>query len=710
MTQRRIADPENSVTCPSCGQPLTPQRWCPHCGAATSKRLRLSILRYISVLTALVGTVLVWTAARSTEVPTVRIADVCSEMDWAYVRLVGLVSRQPTHEPSSGQLAFWLDDGTGEIRVIAYRPVSDRLMEAPQLPAMGDQVAVDGTLRLREDLKQLMISLPSALDVERPVPLVLSIADLTEAHLLRRVCLRGQVRDRRVPYDGLAVIAMRDATAAVDVVAEEGLGGAYAAALSITVGEYVELCGIVTTYAGKLQVAMDPATVTAQRLAPVDIAQPREIAQIDHTEVGQFVRLRGTVSAVVQVGSGVKLLVEDTSGALAVVLWQDICAEVEDLSNLTVGSQLDVQGRVAEYRGQLELVPEIGGDILYLAQAGEIASSVELRQLGTEQVGDAVTVVATIMYSVPCPSGVRFGLQEGDTEGYLLAWSGWLAACPLADRLVPGAEVRLRGLVNLYEGSPEIVPQHPDDVVVTGMRARPVIEASSTAEPPPQQLAPEPDSRAEASQSRAPPVVPSSPAPALGETGTVTPGASGQHVTVQGTIVDMVLFASGQRCLIDDGSGPLALWLPTEPFAPVYGHADWGFGSTVRVRGLVQLYKEEPEVVPGEPADVSIVAPAPVRAEPVTRMSDLRESHVGERLTVEGRVVEVTPFSQGIKYLLDDGSGRLTLLLWQSVLDDLQGRECLALGSLVHATGRVSAYRGALELAPGVGRDVQCTP
>ena len=128
------------------------------------------------------------------------------------------------------------------------------------------------------------------------------------------------------------------------------------------------------------------------------------------------------------------------------------------------------------------------------------------------------------------------------------------------------------------------------------------------------------------------------------------------------------------------------------------------------MRVLFVSSEVEPFARTGGLGDVSIVASVPDQPESVTRMAELRESHVGKRLTVEGRVVEVKPFSQGVKYLLDDGSGRLTVILWQSVLDDLQGRECLALGSLVRATGRISAYQGALELAPGVGRDVHCMP
>ena len=711
MTQRRIADSENSAICPSCGQPMAPQQRCPRCGAETGRRFSLKVVRYVSLLTALVGTVLVWMVARSAKVPTIRVADIRSDMDWAYVRVLGVVTRHPSHEPSSGQLAFWLDDGTGEIRVTAYRPVSDRLLEAPQLPAMGDLVRVEGTLRLREDFRQLVVSLPSALDIERPTPVVSSIADLTEEHLFRRVCLRGQVRDVRIPYEGLVLIALRDATGAVDVVSEEGFGTTYGTALSLVVGEHVELCGAVTTYAGRLQLALDSATVAPQLPAPVEIASPRQIAQIGHKDVGQFVRLRGTVSAVAHIGSGLRLLVDDGSGTLVVVVWQDVAAQQEGLQDIAQGTPVDVQGRIAEYRGQLEVVPEIVGDIRCLGPPTEVTAQLRLDQLGMEQLGDMVMVEAQIAYSIPSPSGVRFGLRDGNAEGYLLAWANWLASCPAAAQLVPGAQVRVRGLVNFYEGRLEIVPQHPDDVIVTTMgalaEAAPGVPVEPTAEP----LSPAGSSEARPTQT--PPATPSpvpSPTQAVWETGAVRPETAGEQLTVQGMIVDLVLFASGQRCQVDDGSGPLAMWLPKEPFAVLYGDASWQFGSVVRAQGIVQLYKGEVELVPAALGDVRIVQAAAPLTAPVTRMADLREGHVGQRITVEGRVVEVRPFSQGIKYLLDDGSGRLTLLLWQSVLDDLPGRECMALGSLVRATGRVSAYQGALELAPGIGRDVICTP
>jgi DNA/RNA endonuclease YhcR with UshA esterase domain len=406
----------------------------------------------------------------------------------------------------------------------------------------------------------------------------------------------------------------------------------------------------------------------------------------------------------------VRLVVDDGSGAVTVVIWADVAGESERPGSFVRGGRVDVQGRVVEYRGQLEVLPELASDVLELVPAGEGATQLRLSELGAERAGDTVTVTAQIVYSVPCSSGVRFGLRQGNAEGYLLGWSGWLDACPAAAQLLPGAMVTARGLVTLYEGKPEIVPQRPDDVVVTGMSALPSVVEGIPTLPAPQAGPTDTTRRVEPTRSIATPAVQQPPRPDVAETGTLSPEAAGSYVTVQGSLVDVVLFASGQRCAVDDGSGALAMWLPSERFVGLYSREDWRYGCIVRVRGQVELYKGEVELVPDGPEDVWIVTPARTETESLTRLADLRESHVGKRLTVEGKVVEVRPFSQGIKYLLDDGSGRLTVLLWQSVLDDLPVRDCLALDGLVRATGKVSAYQGALELAPGVGRDVRCIP
>jgi DNA/RNA endonuclease YhcR with UshA esterase domain len=676
-------------------------------------------LRSVSLLTALVGTALVWAVARSTGVPTIRVADAGDDMDWAYVEVAGIVTRHPSYDPSSGQLSFWLDDGTGEIRAVAYRPVSDHLVEAPQVPVLGDRVQVEGTLRLRPDLDQVVISLPSALRIERPDPVVSSIAQLTRGHIYRRVCLRGQVRSVRVPYEGLVALSLRDATGEMDVVVERAFAAVHSAVLSLELGEQIEVCGAVTSYDGQLQLALDGTTAIGRLPTPVEIAPQRQIAGIGRDDLGQLVRLQGTIAAVTSLQSGLKLLVDDGSGRLVVILWQDVIGEREGSGALTEGTPLGIYGRVTEYRGQLEVVPEIPDDVRWLGPAIETAQPLSLGEVDRAHLGETVIVQAQIVYSVPAPSGVRFRLRDEDGEGYLLAWSDWLELYPGAAQLVPGAWVSARGTANLYEGTIELVPQHAADVIVTGMEVlaeptrlieEPTLVIASTQAAPTIVRTVVPARTVVPVRTVAPAgtATVASPAQAIVQTGAVLPEMAGRQVTVEGTLVDLVLFDSGQRCLVDDGSGPLALWLPGELFAAAYSDASWQFGSIVRATGLVQVYQEEAELVPEGPGNLLVVQAAPPQVMPPTRMGDLREQHVGQRIAVEGQVVEVWPFSQGIKYLLDDGSGRLTLLLWQSVLDDLPGRDCLALGTTVRAAGRVSAYQGALELAPGVGRDVVC--
>ncbi len=78
------------------------------------------------------------------------------------------VVRSLTYDPESGYLAFWLDDGTGEVRVSAYRQVTHALVEAEKVPAPGDTVEVAGTLRVREDFLALTLDAAQALTLIRP--------------------------------------------------------------------------------------------------------------------------------------------------------------------------------------------------------------------------------------------------------------------------------------------------------------------------------------------------------------------------------------------------------------------------------------------------------------------------------------------------------------------------------------------------------------
>ena len=69
-------------------------------------------------------------------------------------------------------------------------------------------------------------------------------------------------------------------------------------------------------------------------------------------------------------------------------------------------------------------------------------------------------------------------------------------------------------------------------------------------------------------------------------------------------------------------------------------------------------------------------------------------------MTVRGQLVEAASFSAGFRLNIDDGSGRLMLVLFENVLDGMDAAQLRGLkaGAIVTATGRVADYKGAPEL------------
>ncbi len=81
--------------------------------------------------------------------------------------------------------------------------------------------------------------------------------------------------------------------------------------------------------------------------------------------------------------------------------------------------------------------------------------------------------------------------------------------------------------------------------------------------------------------------------------------------------------------------------------------------------------------------------------------------HIDEEVTVVGKVVATASFSQGFKFTLDDGSGKVTLLMWHNVYDDCYAAPRLNIGAEVRATGDVGQYEGELQVEPRFGSQVK---
>jgi DNA/RNA endonuclease YhcR with UshA esterase domain len=543
-----------------------PYETCPYCGASVPKRVSLRVVRYGAVILALTGLLVLWYVAQKAQVPLVRVQDVGGAMNWAYVRLQGVITRYPSYDPASGYLKFWIDDGTGEAMISAYRNESQALIEMGMVPLIGDRVTVEGTLKVQEDFVALAVNAPEHVMVERPAPVPMPIDAITAAHVYQKVVVRGQVRETRVPYEGMVIWDIRDRTGKIAVTYDDALSSFGGELARVEPGDSVAVRGAVTLYRDQPQIALEGAGGLEILSEGVPVATDVRIGELVPGDIGRMVRVEAAIAGLQWLPGGSKYTLDDGSGTLALVLWDDVLSRGADGEHLQEGTWLDVQGPLSEYNGELQIVLELPIDVRVTQVQQPLISWVPLSAISTAYVGKRITTEGQIVDVAPFSSGSRYTLQDGAAELAFVFWQELLANCADGQALVPGAWASVQGKIQIYHNELEIVPDRAEDVAV-----------------------------------------------------------------------------------------------------------------------------------------VSTAVPLPVT---LARMGELTSADQGRWVTVEGTVVEVFPFSQGIKGVLDDGSGTIVLLLWQEVYDEFPDRELLVPGAVVRAAGHIDEYQGDLEIVPAYGSDV----
>jgi DNA/RNA endonuclease YhcR with UshA esterase domain len=209
-------------------------------------------------------------------------------------------------------------------------------------------------------------------------------------------------------------------------------------------------------------------------------------------------------------------------------------------------------------------------------------------------------------------------------------------------------------------------------------------------------------------------------------------------------------FSAGIKFTLDDGTGRADVLLWQDVYAVLSPTLVLAEGAQVSAQGEVSLFHGAVEVVPEIPADVTLVAaaptiaptpiatttpaapqptaiaaiasptpqptatpkptPKPTQAITLVTLGQLTPSEKGKVVSVRGTITAVIKFSSGMKYRIDDGTGKVILLLWQEIFDKVPNREKLTKGAQVSVTGNVDVYNGDIEVVPGSGRDVRIAP
>jgi len=157
--------------CPSCERFIGPVATCPYCDADANDNVLLLRLRYAAVLLGTIGLFFLYLMVAHRGTPLVRIGSITPMMNFARVRVAGTVTGKPYIKPQNGQagyVSFVVNDGTGNLRVKAYKDVAQALCDQELVPRPGTIIEVEGQLRVDADKKAaLFLNSTETLHIQR---------------------------------------------------------------------------------------------------------------------------------------------------------------------------------------------------------------------------------------------------------------------------------------------------------------------------------------------------------------------------------------------------------------------------------------------------------------------------------------------------------------------------------------------------------------
>ncbi len=575
------------ATCPSCGRFVGPLGKCPYCGADIKKRVPLRYLKLACLVLSILGVVILVFAASGAATPTTKIGNIGATMNYAYVRLEGTVTRGPLYDPDAQSLRFYVADDTSEIQAGAFREVTQDLIAADKIPTVGDRVILEGTLRVRDDFTSLNLSSADRVEIFPPTAKEITLGEVGYDDEWRYVALEGDVRDIRQPYEGLTLITLGDAGGELDVAMSGDIEKLRGALPAFELGDAVAVKGIITYFRDSPQLVLRHPNDFKKLELDNTAAATARIGEIDATRVNQRVQVSGQVTRVSKFSQGMRATLADETGEITLVLWQDVYAQIPNMAELQKGAQVQALGKVSQYRGAFEIVPQRASDVKISASVAQNSAA-------------------------PSPSGTA----------------------TLAAALAPTATPR------------------------------------PTREP--------------------------TAAPTTRTIASLTPADKDARVVVTGAITRANSFSQGMRYTLDDGTGKITLLIWKDVVDALSIRDALIQGAQVRVTGKVDVFNDELEIIPERASDVELIAAAQIPTVERRGISSLSSADLDKFVSLRGAIVEISDFSKGKYVMLQDDSGKIQITVFSNLLQSIQDK--LAIGAKAAVRGKVNLFRGKMEI------------
>ncbi len=441
---------------------LDPAQSCVQSGPLPVAQLRIAAL-----LLACVGTAVCILGARFVRPPLVSVGEIGPGMNLAYVRVSGTVVRGPDYYPGGPSLYFTLADADEPLRVAVSGDDLRALAAARCIPAVGDRVTVTGVLRLNGEQARLYLRDPAMLEVSRPVPQAMNIAEIGPEMAGQRVAVRGWIRDIRRPFPDLTLVLLRAEEGEIDIVINRSVLSLTGALPPLQRAQTLTVTGTVSLYRGEPQIV--PASAADVVPAP-QVLPAMSPGALSAEHAGHWVLVEGVVVQVHPGDRGHRFVLgeEKSAATLTLFLREPLWRRMAHSQTLDVGARLRVQGWLTHSAEGLELVPEQNEDLVLLvgAPAPPVVHGMEV---GWQSLGKAFCLEGIVRGTESFPKGTLVRLLDRHAEIQI-----WVpGSIPVRSiRLQPGVRLRACGWVSAHRGKLEIVVRRPSDLQVLPIRSR----------------------------------------------------------------------------------------------------------------------------------------------------------------------------------------------------------------------------------------------
>ena len=312
----------------------------------------------------------------------------------------------------------------------------------------------------------------------------------------------------------------------------------------------------------------DENTVRAQNVSVVTPVKPEtsKISSLSEDDLGKIVVIRGNIESTKEIGSNLKLTVNDGTGQITVFMPGSVVADLpnETKTKIKEGLGVEVGGYLGEYKGSLEVIPFTWMGIkVYGEPIGVETTTSTTTSTTTTSAPEVTNTTLSGLSSVSGKAGVEATWvllsYQSSTHTYvmLLKDSSGEANISVQRKLLPNP-------IEAGTGSKVYLIVDPSSMTATNVT-----------------------------------VVDPVPSPLM-EAANITGGLIGETVVIEGQIEGFKTIGNNFKFLVVDGSGNVTVFVPSSVTADLPSDVKSALtdGAQVKIGGYVTEYKGTIEVVP----------------------------------------------------------------------------------------------------------------